>query len=39
MAVCWEFATPMGSFPDRGCGVTANFKLVFCNDWKNNLKK
>ena len=38
MAVCWEFATPMGSFPDLGWGVTANFKLVFCNDWKNNLK-
>ena len=39
MAKCWAFDTPIGSLPDLGCGVTANFKLVFCRDWKNILKK
>ena len=39
IAIFWAFETPIGSLPDRGCGVTANFKLVFWSDWKNNLKE
>ena len=32
IAICCELETPIGSLPDLGWGVTANFKLVCCRD-------